>query len=81
MISGGWKTAGQAALHAGACPGAVLQSRGHQSVEVVSSRALGPDRRGRERMQLRLQVSTMEGKSSSDDIVLVQDDGQWRIAL
>ena len=32
-------------------------------------------------MQLRLQVSTMEGKSSSDDIVLVQDDGQWRIAL
>ena len=52
---------------------------GVSSIEVVSSQALAPDRRGRERMQLRLQVSTMEGKSSSDIIVLVQDAGQWRI--
>ena len=54
---------------------------GDSSIEVVSSRALGPDRRGRESMQLSLQVSTKEGKPSGDNIVLVQDDGKWRITL
>ena len=56
-----------------------VKAGGVSSIEVVSSHALDPDRRGRERMQLRLQVSTMECKPSSDNIVLVQDDGQWRI--